>query len=229
MIVRRSLSGFLILLALLPVSAPLKAISPPKVKTFQKGHEIRLGIGALDIYTISEGMSHDYFSYGWYRTGSGKYIYDGRYGYGSGPGSDFQGMEDMMSSYRGAKIATGTIQLAYNYRVSRWFEFAVYGTYTGFLQKRYSTYDNTVSGSNNRAIVGLMPSVRVVWVNRDAFRFYSSFGLGLATEFSQNYTELLPMINVSWLGFSFGRKVYGFTEFAVGSLGTVSAGIGYKF
>ena len=224
MIVRRSLSGFLVLLALLLVSAPLKAISPPKVKTFQKGHEIRLGIGALDIYTISEGISHDHFFYGWHHTESGKHIYE-PFGYNSG----FQDMEDMMSSYRGAKIATGTIQLAYNYRVSRWFEVAVYGTYTGFLQKRYSTYDNTVSGSNNRAIVGLMPSVRVVWVNRDAFRFYSSFGLGLATEFSQNYTEILPMINISWLGFSFGRKVYGFTEFAVGSLGTVSAGIGYKF
>ena len=226
MIVRRSLSGFLVLLALLLVSAPLKAVSPPKVKTFQKGHEIRLGIGALDIYTIGQGMSYDRFSYYWSQTGSGNHIYRHHYG---GYGSGFQGMEDMMSSYRGAKIATGTIQLAYNYRVSRWFEFAVYGTYTGFLQKRYLTYDNTTLENNNKAIVGLMPSVRVVWVNRDAFRFYSSFGLGLAGGFSQNYTEILPMINISWLGFSFGRKVYGFTEFAVGSLGTVSAGIGYKF
>lgn len=215
----------LVFVAILLNLSQLSASKGYQVKTFQKGHEIRLGIGAYDIYTLSETIvgCGCMSLRGWYKNNYGQHIYDY-------DGGGFGSVEDRMNSYKGPLKTTGTIQLSYNYRINRWFEFSLYGTYTGFLQKHYSVVDRSVVERSSESVIGLMPNIRITWVNKPAFRFYSGFGLGIAAILAgSDSSDAIPMININLLGFSFGRKIYGFAEYSIGSLGLISAGVGYKF
>lgn len=211
MSIRRFFISLLAIISILLInSIEIEATSGYRYRKFEKGHEIRLGIGALDLYTLSKMIS----------CGCADIYWDGGY---------FGDIEERMSKYAGPLVTTGTIQFSYNYRISRWFEFSLYSTYTGFFQKYRSALDSSVRERFSESVIGIMPNLRITWVNSPGFRFYSGFGLGLASVFTKDYFEAIPMININLFGFSFGRKIYGFMEYSVGSLGLISTGVGYKF
>ena len=94
-------------------------------------------------------------------------------------------------------------------------------------------YDNSNSIQiRHRYIYSFMHTWRFIYINKPKSRLYSGVGVGFAVGYeSGGYNlERSYLIQTIPLGFSFGRKVYGFCETALGMkcLG-LCLGIGYRF
>lgn len=97
--------------------------------------------------------------------------------------------------------------------------------------------------------VGLMPSCKTYWFNREHFGMYSHFGLGVMAAISSATTtteeaedgsvkevyvpaktQFIPAIQLGLLCADFGgEKVRGFLEVGVGTEGVLQAGVKYAF
>lgn len=85
----------------------------------------------------------------------------------------------------------------------------------------------------------LVPTVRFTYLNRPIVRLYSSIGVGVGFcrertrnvdgHIEANRNEHFCPAEVTILGVSVGRRLFGFAELSTGSMGVCSAGIGYKF
>lgn len=141
--------------------------------------------------------------------------------------------------YRGALKTSGGYALSYMYSPCRWFSVGMYAGYVGQWQKIHlRSTQAAVSTSTERHLM-FVPTVRFTYLNRPMVRLYSSIGIGVGfcrertrnvdgrLEFSEN-SRFCPA-EVTFLGVSVGRRLFGFAELNVGSLGCCSAGIGYKF
>jgi hypothetical protein len=73
-----------------------------------------------------------------------------------------------------------------------------------------------------------MPTARFKYVSRDAFSMYGSAGLGVMVGLSEKEVYCYPTFQLVPLGLTFGRKVYGFAEFGLGTL-YIGANIGAGF
>jgi hypothetical protein len=142
-------------------------------------------------------------------------------------------------TYRGALKTSGGYALSYMYSPCRWFSVGMYAGYVGQWQKIHlRSTQAAVSTSTERHLM-FVPTVRFTYLNRPMVRLYSSIGIGVGfcrertrnvdgrLEFSEN-SRFCPA-EVTFLGVSVGRRLFGFAELNVGSLGCCSAGIGYKF
>ena len=75
---------------------------------------------------------------------------------------------------------------------------------------------------------------RFTYLRRRNIQLYSqlSMGLGIYMERgkgNESYNEVNYEAHLTYLGMTFGRKIYGIVEFGVGNRGVVNAGIGYRF
>ena len=141
--------------------------------------------------------------------------------------------------YRGALKTSGGYALSYMYSPCRWFAVGMYAGYVSQWEKTHlRSTQATVSTTTERHLM-FVPTVRFTYLNRPLVRLYSSIGVGIGfcsertrnvdgrLEFSEN-SRFCPA-EVTFLGVSVGRRLFGFAELNVGSLGCCSAGIGYKF
>ncbi|MBR5135942.1 MAG: hypothetical protein IKU92_02725 [Rikenellaceae bacterium] len=141
--------------------------------------------------------------------------------------------------YRGALKTSGGYALSYMYSPCRWFSVGMYAGYVSQWQKTHlHSTQATVSTTTERHLM-FVPTVRFTYLNRPLVRLYSSIGVGVGfchertrnvdgqLEFSAN-SRFCPA-EVTFLGVSVGRRLFGFAELNIGSMGCCSAGIGYKF
>ena len=141
--------------------------------------------------------------------------------------------------YRGALKTSGGYALSYMYSPCRWFSVGMYAGYVSQWQKTHlHSTQATVSTTTERHLM-FVPTVRFTYLNRPLVRLYSSIGVGVGfchertrnvdgrLEFSEN-SRFCPA-EVTFLGVSVGRRLFGFAELNIGSMGCCSAGIGYKF
>ena len=85
----------------------------------------------------------------------------------------------------------------------------------------------------------LVPTVRFTYLNRPIVRLYSSIGVGVGFcrertrnvegYIENNQHETFCPAQITLLGVSVGRRLFGFAELSTGSLGVCTAGIGYRF
>lgn len=90
-------------------------------------------------------------------------------------------------------------------------------------------YTDELLYRNNNYCIGLIVDIRFDWLRRDIVQMYSSVGLGLATRIAFHNGKLSPMYDMTFVGISIGRDIYGFAEFGGGVSGLLRAGIGYRF
>ncbi len=110
----------------------------------------------------------------------------------------------------------------------------------------YSQLYSTIN--QNREKVGyylcgslaVIPTVRFDWLRMDYIRLYSRAGLGLGNYMDREIyydssrrdiknDTIGPHIDIVPFGMTFGRKLYGFLEVSLGTIGFYKAGLGYRF
>ena len=102
----------------------------------------------------------------------------------------------------------------------------------GFIPVHYSPTHQRVSAFTSTNIT-IMPTVRFAWLRRGIVQLYSGVGLGLAIGYNENlnYNETLANVayDVTFIGLSVGRDLFGYIDISAGNRGVISAGIGYRF
>lgn len=132
-------------------------------------------------------------------------------------------------------------------RVPRWFSLSGEGGYwikdwlyvggafvwTGGFSRIEEYHVHKIIGYYNYDSFTLMPLVRFAWVRKGVVQLYSGVGIGVnfarAEEPKQKYYEAVIAHDLTFLGISVGRNIFGYVDVGVGQRGIVSMGIGYRF
>ena len=135
----------------------------------------------------------------------------------------------LYKDYNGTSRMFGLISAEYSINFRKRFTFAVGGYLTSAWNRVYR-YDGTPKRPEIGFGLTIMPTARFKYVSRDAFSMYGSAGLGVMVGLSEKEVYCYPTFQLVPLGLTFGRKVYGFAEFGLGTLyigGNI--GVGYRF
>lgn len=142
-------------------------------------------------------------------------------------------------TYRGALKTSGGYALSYMYSPAKWFSVGLYAGYVCQWQTTRLRATQTVTSKTAERHLMLVPTVRFTYLNRPIVRLYSSIGVGagFCRERTRNvdghieadhHSTFCPA-EVTLLGVSVGRRLFGFAELSIGSMGMCAAGIGYRF
>lgn len=139
--------------------------------------------------------------------------------------------------YRGREFMSGVFFAEYSYRPLRWLEVGANVSYINFSRLFYDRITTRKIGHHTLNTVGLAAKVRFSFLTRPVVRLYSSLALGAAIGFEQikidrqfqNSTTSYFNGSFTYFGITVGRRLYGFAEFSVGTMGLVNFGIGYRF
>ena len=142
-------------------------------------------------------------------------------------------------TYRGALKTSGGYALSYMYTPAKWFAVGLYAGYVSQWQTTHLRATQAVTSTTTERHLMLVPTVRFTYLNRPLVRLYSSIGVGVGFcrertrnvdgHIESNRNERFCPAEVTFLGVSVGRRLFGFAELSTGSMGVCAAGIGYKF
>ena len=194
----------ILILSLLTLSCAALPAQTKEPATYR--NEWRFGVAGLPLF--------DYLCYG----GFGYHDYDYR------PDTDF-----LYEDYDGDRRMLGLLSAEYSINFSKKFTFAIGGYVTSVWNNVYD-YKGNRKGSEIGLSLHVIPTARVNYLSRDSFRIYGSAGLGASAFYDDGDFYVYPTFELVPVGFTVGRKVYFFAEYAIGFtyLGG-AAGIGYKF
>ena len=165
-------------------------------------HEIRLSIGA---YPQRVEPETDYY---WYRESfaSSKY-------------------------YSGPTYTAGIYGLEYYYRCSRRWDIGLHFSWAREYYSLYSNIDGSRLKRHDTDYFSFTPTVRFQWKRGKTVHIYSAVGLGvtLTAESGRKGVEDNPAVQITPIGVSAGRRLFGFAELGFGAHGVFICGIGYRF
>lgn len=210
----RKLSLSLLLLSLLPAGAAAQQEDAAATRNripFVRQHEVRLAVGA---YPLMPNMDIG----GW---GCTKY-------YDIDPSFRRQ-------THRGRVLTSGVWTLAYAYRFTRWFDLGLSLGHYGEYSSSYSNEDGSLVGRNRIHAISVMPVARFTWLNRRLVRMYSSVGCGAVIGWGRRNHDFSAIderalaLQFTPVGIAVGRSLFGFAEAGLGTQGSLTVGIGYRF
>lgn len=152
---------------------------------------------------------------------------DGWYDYMIDPAFHYLNPDRLYRDYEGTRRMIGLFSAEYSINYRKRFTFAV-GAYLSSAWNKVYQYDGTRKGADVGFGLTIMPAARFKYVNREAFSMYGSAGLGIMAGFFDDEAYIYPTFQLVPLGLTFGRKVYGFAEFGLGTL-YIGANIGAGF
>ena len=168
-------------------------------------HEWRFGVSGLpvvDILALSDGWGYD----------------DRR---------NFD-IDDIFDDYDGTRRMMGQLSAEYSINYRKWFSFSVGGYLSTAWNKVYD-YKGDPAGFDMGVTLHIAPTVRFKYINTDAFSMYIGLSAGIMLGYKDEMLAF-PSFQIVPLGFTFGRKVFGFVELGGGFLYLGgNAGIGYRF
>lgn len=125
---------------------------------------------------------------------------------------------------------SGIISADFSIHYRRWFSLDVAMGMNVVWGKEYDAFTGDYLRPRSGAMFSLVPEAKFFYVNTKAFRLYSSVGLGLALGAVNREWTCYPVIQVTPIGLTAGRKVFFFAEASIGSayIGG-KTGIGYRF
>lgn len=139
--------------------------------------------------------------------------------------------------YTGARYTTNAIFCEYMYQPSKWFSVGATVTYFAYFNHYYDVQTDASVGTNYVHHFSLYPTLRFTWLNTPMLSMYSAFGLGRRVVYESDKTPLTSSHSfrsniagqITLLGFTLGKKVYGFTDLiTIGTQGEITFGIGYR-
>lgn len=132
-------------------------------------------------------------------------------------------MESIYMGYRGIGYMTGIISAEMDINFKHWFALTVGIGVNGAYQDVYDPMTGLKSGCNRGISVSVLPEARFNWLNRSLVRMYSAAGLGIVIggkrnmDYGNSEYFLYPAFQLTPVGISIGRKVYGFAELGLGT------------
>ena len=150
------------------------------------------------------------------------------------------GLYDDAMTYNKERV-TNTWGLSYTYNFTRIFALSASISYEGGWNEYYSRADNSKISVTECHYITPMVTARFSWLNRNLVRMYSSVGAGMAfsmTDVHYSNTdsgwkespEAYLSLQVTPVGISVGRDLFGFFEVGVGTIYVGGCfGIGYRF
>ncbi len=135
------------------------------------------------------------------------------------------------------KTTTASFNVGYGYRVAKRFSVEIMASYFGSREPIYHIYTDQKLGTDTDNYLSIMPIVRWHWFNSEFVSLYSAAGFGFASYWGNERTgssfrrdqELGASIQLTYIGISVGRRLFGFTELGASTSGIIQGGIGYKF
>lgn len=139
--------------------------------------------------------------------------------------------------YRGNETMSGVAFAEYSYRVLSWLEVGANLSYINFSRQYFDRVTDQNIGHQALNTIGLAAQVRFSYLNRPVVRLYSGLALGVAIGFEQmkigqkiqNTAQVYFNGGVTLFGITVGRRLYGFAELSIGTMGMANFGIGYRF
>ena len=150
------------------------------------------------------------------------------------------GLYDNAATYNKER-STNTWTFSYTYNFTRIFSLQASLSYEGGWDEYYSRADDSLVGMTECHYLTPMLTARFSWLNRNLVRIYSSVGAGIAVSLTDEYytvsddgvsthPETYISLQVTPVGISVGRKLFGFFELGVGTIYVGGCfGIGYRF
>ncbi|MDR0873467.1 MAG: hypothetical protein LBN27_08400 [Prevotellaceae bacterium] len=120
--------------------------------------------------------------------------------------------------------------VSYYYGVQKWFWVGAMLTYDYFNMPDWNDYaDETL---NNRRIyfhyLGFAPAIRFSYVNKPKLKLYSGVAAGVGIVIEGGNVNVLPCPQVTYIGFSYGQKLYFGGEIGLGFKGIFNLNVGYR-
>lgn len=151
------------------------------------------------------------------------------FGYGHEPSYNPIDTDHVYGDYHGDCKMVGLFSAEYSINYTKHFTFALSGYLNTVWTPMYD-YKDKYSSMNLGLSLHLIPTARYVYYSGPAFSIYSSIGVGLIVGAEKKELFAFPTFQLTPLGVTFGRKVFGFAEWSGGvSFFGGRAGIGYKF
>ena len=151
------------------------------------------------------------------------------FGYGHEPSYNPIDTDHIYGDYHGDCTMVGLFSAEYNTNITQRFTFALSGYLNTVWTPMYN-YKGQTSSLKTGLSLHVIPTARFNYISRPAFSMYSSIGLGLIVGTEKKELFAFPTFQLTPLGVTFGRKVFGFAEWSGGvSFFGGRAGIGYKF
>ena len=172
------------------------------VPNFAPKHDLRIGIGAASVTSIFA------FDVG----------FDGYY-------YDFRQEMERADTYLTPRTFVGNYSLSYTYHDRRWLQYGGMVSFGASVERTRHSITGETLEVNNLYMIGVMPTVRFVWYWREKVQLYSSISFGVMTDLY----DILPWGDVTLVGCTFGRKLFGFAEIGGGMSGVFRIGMGYRF
>ncbi|MBO7198679.1 MAG: hypothetical protein J6V26_01440 [Alistipes sp.] len=131
--------------------------------------------------------------------------------------------------YDTASIYLPPLTLEYSRYLKEWFMIGCKVMYSSIYyherhiatHKRLTThYDNTL---------GIHLNMRFEYLRREICRMYSGIGVGATLRYSKEAIVGIPMLDMTYVGMTVGKRLYGFAELGAGISGCIRVGMGCKF
>ncbi|MBO4571675.1 MAG: hypothetical protein J5699_07100 [Bacteroidales bacterium] len=182
-------------------------------------HEMNGRVGAGDAFYLRAGYARTASDVGrWYEDAHSGYTYVGL-------------MDKYYHDYVSEVFSSGTFTLegGYNWQ-GRW-GFGLNLGLTGVTARWKSAVTGEGIRSDRSRLFYVLPEVRYYYVYNDAFRLYSSAGLGLAypsASFGAGQASF-GVLQLNPVGVEFGGRFFGFAEFGFGDMfDYLRGGIGFR-
>lgn len=215
---RLNLNLFILLFAFLSLAKP--------DSTAQSGPDLRIGYSNFPML-LYESSVPEYRNSGWMNYES--YVHEellqriSRYRYSYGP-----------------LITPGQFTVEYTHKGTRWIDWIASASVASAFGTMYDSRTSEKAGTYYLGIHSLLVGLRIKWVDKPAFQFYSGLAVGAAlhveTFAAKGKGRLSDPVytfsasgDITWLGMSVGRKFYAFAELTSGAIGLAQAGVGYRF
>ena len=139
--------------------------------------------------------------------------------------------QDLANSryYWGDEWMVSAINLEYGHKVNDWLALGA-KAYLGFTTRacRHVVTNDLLYHDTIWATAAIF-NVRFDWLRREILTMYSSVGVGCAMLIERNYSEVMPMFDLTAVGLSVGKRFYGYIELGSGASGCLRAGVGVRF
>lgn len=177
-------------------------------------HDIRIGIGSWSL--ISNAFTDGF-------------RYDADVAYMA---SDFDSDIVKADTYLSPRYSIANYTASYTYHHLHWLQYGATMSFGATVQSRYNSITDAKIDNHNTYAIGIMPTVRFVWLLRNKVQMYSSISLGVGIMINNRYSQrldVLPTYDIAAVGCAFGGKFFGFVELGGGMTGIARAGLGYRF
>ena len=132
--------------------------------------------------------------------------------------------------YETPTVTIPALTLEYEHNVKRWLGLGVKGVVGFKTHAERHVGTNKLFTRHSYVVSSAMFNMRFSWLHRNYVSMYSSLGVGVTSHNSTSgYTEVHPIVDVTWVGLQVGRQVYGFAELGGFIGGCFRGGIGVRF